>query len=692
MASLLYGISILEIVVPKSLIARTLSVLCLSFSFIGSAAADEAVAMPALAPPKLIERKVLFGNPERYQGRLSPNGELMSFRAPLDGVMNLWVGERGDFDSVRAITDDTGRGIPSHFWALDSEHVLYIRDEGGDENWHLYSVELESGDIVDLTPFDGVQAQMVAQDEHHPGVAIVGMNDRDPRWHDIYSVELSSGDRTLLLQNDRFTSVFVDNDLRVRVGMEANDSGGYDVYILRGEEWQDLLEIPFEDSLTSSIIGFDGSNEAVYMLDSRGRDKAALVRVDLSDGSLELIAESDKVDIAGVVMDPKTHEPVAYSEYYIKKQYYAVDEAMEPVVAVLNEQLTGSSQVLAQTLDGRYWTIHTDAGGESPVYVAFDTKERKFEELFVTNPDLAGYDLAAMHGVVIESRDGMDMVSYLSLPVESDPDGDGRPDAPVPMVMYVHGGPWARDLFGYSGDVQWLTNRGYAVLQVNYRGSTGFGKDFINAGNKEWARAMHNDLLDAKAWAVKEGITTLDEVAIMGYSYGGYATLVGLTFTPTEFACGVDIVGPSNLQTLIESVPPYWESLLANFSRAIGDHRTEEGQALLKARSPLTYADRIEKPLLIGQGANDPRVKQAESDQIVEAMNEREIPVTYVLYPDEGHGFQKPENNFSFYAVADSFLAQCLGGRFEPVGDDFENSSIDILSGAKYIPGIGADD
>jgi dipeptidyl aminopeptidase/acylaminoacyl peptidase len=272
--------------------------------------------------------------------------------------------------------------------------------------------------------------------------------------------------------------------------------------------------------------------------------------------------------------------------------------------------------------------------------------------------------------------------------VESDPDSDGLPTEPVPMVLLVHGGPWGRDTYGYQGQVQWLANRGYAVLQVNFRASTGFGKEFVNAGNEEWAGAMHNDLLDAKAWAVKQGITTPDQVAIMGGSYGGYATLVGLTFTPDAFACGVDIVGPSNLKTLMESIPPYWESFRAVFARAIGDQNTESGQSLLKERSPLTNVDNISKPLLIGQGANDPRVKQAESDQIVQAMQRKEIPVTYVLYPDEGHGFQKPENNLSFYAVADAFLAECLGGRYEPVGDDFENSSIELVHGEEFVPGL----
>ena len=288
------------------------------------------------------------------------------------------------------------------------------------------------------------------------------------------------------------------------------------------------------------------------------------------------------------------------------------------------------------------------------------------------------------------SRDGKTLVSYLTLPVESDRDQNGRPEAPVPMVLLVHGGPCARHTYSYSPEVQWLANRGYAVLQVNYRGSSGFGKNFENAGNGEWAAAMHDDLLDAKDWAVREGVTREDTVAIMGASYGGYATLVGLTFTPTAFSCGVDVVGPANLETLINSIPPYWASFLAQLKLALGDPDTEAGKALLQARSPLSRVDRIERPLLVAQGANDPRVKQAESDQIVNAMIEKKIPVTYILYPDEGHGFQKPENSLSFYAVAEAFLAQCHGGRYQPIGNDFDGSSIQVLHGAEYVPGLKA--
>ncbi|MDH3901896.1 MAG: S9 family peptidase [Xanthomonadales bacterium] len=638
--------------------------------------------------PPIIERSVLFGNPLRFQGRLSPDGTKMSFRAPLDGVMNLWVGDRGDFSSVKAITKDTGRGIPSHFWALDSQHVLYTQDQGGDENWHLYSVDLASGETIDLSPYEGTQARMLAQSEEAPGVVIVGMNDRDPKWHDIYSVELATGERTLLVENNGFASILVDNNLKVRLATRATPSGGLQVLSRNGEEWEELIEIASEDVLTTNILGFDEENQGIYLLDSRNRNTAALVHMKLADQALTTIAESDRTDVSSVLIDPRSHKPFAYAVDLIKPEWHAISLEYKDVIARFNSQLSGGSQVLAQSLSNQFWTVYTDESDSSPIYKVFDASTGEFSELFVTNPILNEQPLAKMHGVVIPSRDGMDLVSYLTLPLESDADQDGRPASPVPMVMLVHGGPWARDTFGYSASVQWLANRGYAVLQVNFRSSTGFGKDFLNAGNKQWSGAMHNDLLDAKKWAVEQGITSADKVAIMGGSYGGYATLVGLTFTPDEFSCGVDIVGPSNLVTLLESIPPYWESFRKVFAQAIGDPETEEGQSLLKATSPLTHADKITKPLLIAQGANDPRVKQAESDQIVSAMAEKGIPVTYVLYPDEGHGFAKPENNLSFFAVAEAFLAECQGGRYQELGNDFENSSIQIPHGAEFIPGI----
>lgn len=647
-------------------------------------ASTEAVAIP------LIERTTLFGNPDRFQGRISPNGEWMSFRAPLDGVMNLWVAPRGDINLAKAITGDTGRGIPAHFWALDSEHVLYIQDQDGDENWHLYRINLASGEVLDLTPYEGVQAQMVAQSRSHPGQAVIGMNDRDPRWHDLYLVNLASGERTLLAENPGMASILVDNDLKVRMALGSAESEGQTVYEWKNAQWVPRFTIPSEDMLTTTLLGFDENNEGVYLLDSRDRDTAALVYYRLEDGATQVLAAANGVDVSAVLFDPRTHKPFAYAEDRHRPVWFAVDPNFQKDIVQLNRQLSGGASVLAISEDTNFWTVYTDESDGSPIYKVYERDSGNLSELFVTNPSLAGLPLAKMSGVTIPSRDGLELVSYLTLPLQTDPEGDGIANEPVPMVMLVHGGPWGRDTFGYSSLVQWLANRGYAVLQVNFRSSTGFGKAFVNAGNKEWGRAMQDDLLDAKAWAIAQGVTEEGKVAIMGGSYGGYATLAGLTMTPDAFACGVDIVGPSNLQTLLDSIPPYWASFRRVFANAIGDPDTEAGRALLKERSPLTYVDNIEQPLLIAQGANDPRVKQAESDQIVQAMKSKGIPVSYVLFPDEGHGFAKPENNIAFYAVTEAFLAQCLGGRVEPVGEAFSGSSIQIPHGREFIPGLPA--
>lgn len=645
-------------------------------------------ASPPARQVALIDREVLFGNPTRYQGRLSPDGQQMSFRAPLNGVMNLWVAPAGQIDAARPITRNTRRGIPAHFWALDSKSVLYIEDKKGDENWHLFRVDLATGDILDLTPYPGVQAQFIAQNERFPGVAVVGMNDRDARWHDVYMVDLATGERELLLQNEGFASVLVDNELRVRLATEQTTEGGARVFVRAGETWQPLIDIAPEDYITTNLLEFNADNSAIYMTDSRGRDTAALTRLELASGKSTLLAASADGDISDVLIHPRTHEVIAVAVNRHQRRWQALDTSYAADIAVLNNDSGGDVQLLATTLDGTRWVAFISRSDASPVYSVYDTTTDNLQQLFVTNTRLAGLPLSPKHNVTIPSRDGLELVSYLTLPYGTDSDGNGIPEQEVPLILLVHGGPWARDTADFSGTAQWLANRGYAVLQVNYRGSTGFGKAFVNAGNREWAGKMHDDLIDAVDWAIARGITRPEQVAIMGGSYGGYATLVGLTFTPETFACGVDIVGPSNLSTLIASIPPYWEGFRRTFVVAIGDPDTAEGRALLAARSPINRVDAIEKPLLIGQGANDPRVKQAESDQIVQAMQARDIPVTYVLFPDEGHGFQKPENTLAFYAIAEDFLGQCLGGRVQPVDGDFSGSSMQVVTGGENFSGV----
>jgi dipeptidyl aminopeptidase/acylaminoacyl peptidase len=449
------------------------------------------------------------------------------------------------------------------------------------------------------------------------------------------------------------------------------------------------MRIAMEDTLTTSPVGFNKAGDAVYMLDSRGRNTAALTSLALDSGAQVVLAEHPQADIDGTMVHPTEKHIQAAASTYDRKQWQILDVTITHDMAYLRQVSAGDIEVISRTLDDSVWIVAYIVDDGPLRYYRYDRETRRATYLFSNRQALDGLMLAKMHAVVITARDGFNLVSYVSLPVGSEREDDPqRPVTPLPMVLLVHGGPWARDAWDFNLWHQWLANRGYVVLSVNFRSSTGLGKDFINAGNHEWGAKMHDDLLDAVAWATQQGIADPERIAIMGGSYGGYATLVGLTFTPETFACGIDIVGPSNILTLLESIPAYWQPQIELLAKRIGDHRTEEGKSFLAERSPLSYVDRIQRPLLIGQGANDPRVKQAESDQIVQAMLAKGIPVTYVLYPDEGHGFARPENNLSFNAIIEAFLAQYLGGRFEPLGEDLAGSSTTVPTGAEQIPGL----
>jgi len=659
------------------------------FISLAAAATWISVGGPAqAAPPELIAREVLFGNPDKAGVQLSPDGTKVSYLAPLDGVLNVWVGPSDNVQAAKPVTRDTGRGIRNYFWAYTSGHVIFLQDKGGDENWRAYSVDLADGTTQDLTPLEGVRATIQAVSHKFPNQVLIGLNDRDARLHDIYRVNISTGQRELVQQNDGFIGFLTDDDFQVRFAMRMTPQGGSQILLPDGDEWQEFASIEMEDMLTTSPIGFDKSGDVLFLTDSRGRDTAALNTLDLKTGELKTLAEDARSDIAGTLRHPTEKHIQAAQFNYERKQWQILDESIAGDIEYLRGVADGEVGIASRTLDDEHWIVaYVDDNG--PVrYYKYDRPAKQAHFLFTHRQDLEGLPLAEMHPVVIKSRDDLNLVSYFTLPVGTDDDGDLRPDQPLPMVLFVHGGPWGRDQWGYNSYHQWMANRGYAVLSVNFRASTGFGKNFINAGNREWAGRAHDDLLDAVDWAVEEKIADPDRVCIMGGSYGGYATLVGLTFTPDKFACGVDIVGPSNLVTLLNSIPAYWEPQIDMFATRVGDHRTEEGRKFLRERSPLTYVSRIHKPLLIGQGANDPRVKQAESDQIVEAMQRNSIPVTYVLFPDEGHGFARPANRLSFNAIAEAFLSEHLGGRFEPIGDDFTGSSVSVPNGARYVPGL----
>jgi len=646
-----------------------------------------------LADFPLIPRDHLFGNPTRAAGQISPDGKWLAWLAPRDGVLNIWLAPRNDQGAAKAVTAATDRPIRMYSWAGDSRSLIYIQDKAGDENFLLYRVDVASGEETTLTPFENTRVQMIGGSHKHKDKVLVGLNNRDPSAFDVHLLDVNTGELTEVFRNEQnFAGFESDDNLDLRMAIKQNEEGGSDFFRVVGGavEAEPFTSTELEDSLTTSSAGYTADGSVLYWVDSRGRDRAALFAEDAATGERTLIAEHDKADVGGTMRDTKTGVVQAWSANYLRREWHALDPEIGASLDFLSVNLPGDFSVMSRTDEDDIWIVGNDPLTAPSRSYIYDRRAGTLEDLYVTRPELDGAPLQPMHTREIKSRDGLVLPSFLTLPPGSDEDGDGKPEAPLPLVLLVHGGPWARDGYGFNGMHQLLANRGYAVLSVNYRGSVGFGKHFINASNLEWAGKMHDDLIDAVEWAIGEGIAARDKVAIMGGSYGGYATLVGLTFTPEVFACGVDIVGPSNLETLLETIPPYWKPLVKQFHMRMGNPETEEGLQLLKDRSPLHKADRIVRPLLIAQGANDPRVKQSESDQIVEAMERHRIPVTYVVFPDEGHGFARPENNIAFTAIAENFLAECLGGRAEPIGDTLGKSTAEIRTGEDHVKGLEA--
>lgn len=641
----------------------------------------------------LIPRDDLFGNPSRASGQISPDGKWLSWLAPRDGVLNVWMAPKDDPEAGKAMTAAKDRPIRQYFWAGDSQSLLYIQDKAGDENFLLYRVDVASGEETTLTPFENTRAMLVGGSHKHKDRILVGLNNRDPSMFDIHLLDVNTGELTEVFRNEEnFAGFESDDNLDLRMAMRQNENGGTDFFRVVGGkvEAEPFAATGLEDSMTTSPAGYTSDGSVLYWVDGRERDRAALYAEDTETGERTLVAEHDKADVGGTMRDTKTGVVQAWASNYLRREWHAIDPDIGKSLDFLAGKLPGDFGVQSRTEEDDIWIVGNDPLTAPARTLIYDRTAGTLEDFYVTRPELEGAPLQPMHALEIPSRDGFTLPSFLTLPPGCDADSEGQPKEAMPMVLLVHGGPWARDAYGYNPMHQWLANRGYAVLSVNFRGSTGFGKGFINASNLEWAGTMHDDLIDAVEWAVARGIAARDKVAIMGGSYGGYATLVGLTFTPDVFACGVDIVGPSNLETLLDTIPPYWKPMVKQFHQRMGNPETPEGLQLLRDRSPLHKADRIVRPLLIAQGANDPRVKQAESDQIVAAMEKHGIPVTYVIFPDEGHGFARPENNIAFTAITENFLAECLGGRAEPIGATLGTSTAEVRTGEDHVKGLEA--
>ncbi|MFP4253702.1 MAG: alpha/beta fold hydrolase [Halothece sp.] len=618
--------------------------------------------------PPLIPRSILFGNPKRARPRLSPDAKYMAYLAPDDqDVLQVWVRTIGETDD-KQVTQDKKRGIRAYFWTYKPDQLIYLQDADGDENFHLYAVNLANNVVRDLTPFQGVKAQPIDLDPETPDQVLVGLNLNDAQKFDVYRINLNNGAVEFDTDNPgNIVSWTADAQFQIRAAVAATADGGSDLLYREtpNQDWECLRHWSADDE--GGVLSFSQDGKTLYIVGSHDANAQRLVSVDLNSKEETVIAADEQYDVGDVMIHPTKRHLEAVSFYKDQEEWQVLDSAIAPDFEAIRNFRQGEFGIGSRDLADENWLVAyiTDDG---PVYYYhYHRNSKQFEFLFTNQPELEELPLAKMEPISFQARDGLTIHGYLTTPV-------GVEAKQLPTVLYVHGGPWARDTWGYSPTVQWLANRGYAVLQVNFRGSTGYGKDFLNAGNREWGAAMHDDLIDAVEWLKQEGISDPNQIAIMGGSYGGYAALAGLTFTPEVFACGVDIVGPSNLITLINSVPPYWKPMMSMFAHRVGNIETEED--FLRSRSPLFYADQITKPLLIGQGANDPRVKQAESEQIVAAMREKGKPVQYALYTDEGHGFARPENRMHFYAITENFLAQYLNGRAEEVGEISGHSGI----------------
>ncbi|KAE9550696.1 hypothetical protein FO519_006097 [Halicephalobus sp. NKZ332] len=669
----------------------------------------------ALIHAELIPRDQLFGDPKYSSVSLSPDGSVIAYLAPNEkGISNIYT-KCVTCQYTKVVTFDNKRHIGGFQWTGVPNVILFYQDTDGDENYKLYKLNITNpspqNEPTVISDKPGVKAVIIANNLRDRRI-LVGLNDENPAFHNVYEFDLYTNEMQRIFHNKRFPpQIVVDNDLEIRLVVEEGDDGSLIYYHPSSKAdsrkltsdkdlWIEYLRVSPEDRPLTMPIAFSEDNKKIYWQWGAGSDMGQLVIHDFGHPETnEILYTAVKAQIGAVLFHPTERSVLALTEMYHKPEMFVANNSiLDDMQYLVNLRPTATPMIESISRDFHTWLVTYVSDDRPFEYYLYRRWQQKAEYLFTTRPELIGRKLNKMVGFSFQTRDGMTLQAYLSLPPKAElltpSQVNGTdielaksgllPVEPQPMVVFVHGGPKARDVFGYSSTNAWLTNRGYAVLQVNFRGSVGFGKKLTNAGNGEWGRKMHHDLLDAVNFAIGKGIADEKRIAIMGGSYGGYATLVGLTFTPEVFACGVDIVGPSNLITLLETIPPYWVGFYKDMTAMLGaDIKTDEGKESLKSRSPLFFADRVKKPLIVIHGANDPRVKQAEADQFVDALKNNSIPVTYVLYPDEGHGMRKPENNLAMTGLVEDFLHKCLKGDLEPFKVGQYNSSAIIMADAE---------
>jgi len=618
---------------------------------------------PAAPQTELISRELLFGRPDRAQVRISPDGRMLSFLAPRDGGMALWLAPVSSPGQARLISGDA-RDVTWHAWAPDGRLVLYMRRGAGEADGALFSVDLSNGQRQSL---GAGRIDILGLSARDPSHAIVALNERDPVWRDVYSIDLRTGERTVLLRNERkFSDFLLDRNNRVRLATRMVATGELQFWARRSdqEEWSLLMSAPFEDSQSTRPLAFDSEGKTFLMLDSVGRDRTALVRVNADTGEKSVLGESPRADVADVWIDAESFEPQAFAAEYLKLDWQPLSAEGKADIDYLKERLDGEPIVTSRSKDDSRWIILEDHPTLPPRIYLYERRDNRYLRLlFNQRPQLTSEPLQPMIPVEINARDGLTLVSYLTLPPGSDLDGNGRPDAPQPLVLLVHDGPWSRDRHAFRADHQWLANRGYAVLSPNFRGSSGFGKAFANAGNREWGAKMQQDLIDAVDWAVARGVARPDAVASYGAGYGGYATLLALSDFPETFACGVAIAPPADLESYLSAAR--FRSELDTLALRVGDPRSPSGRALLRERSLARRAGRIEDPLLIVRPLAAEAGRRQALDQAVATAAET-AAVTYLEFAEDGAAVPSEAQAIGMRAVAEGFLAQCLGGRSEP--------------------------
>jgi dipeptidyl aminopeptidase/acylaminoacyl peptidase len=627
----------------------------------------------------LIPRAVLFTDAEYFNPTISPDGRCLAYLKRDEGGLKFYVRTVGKTDD-RAVSGHVrlGRMAFRWRWQHDNQHLLYLADNNGDENFHIYSLDINTGAARDLTPFAGTTASILEHLSDYPNIALIAINQRDRTVFDAYHLDLDSGKLEMAAQNPGDvdsglggTGWLADRSLNVRAALAVLSDGSREIRV------RDTVDSPWRAIVTTcmddmtGLVSFTSDEKGLLAVTSKDSNTVRVVRVDVASGAIKVISRDKKYDMGDMLMplllNPKTRQLQGACLTRDRIHWRFFDEPTREHFRSLEKlHRRGELHIVSRDLNDQRWTVAFMFDNAPVRYYVYNKRSMKATYLFSNDSALEGYKFAPMRCFSFKSRDGLDLHGYLVLP-------RGVKHRRLPMVINVHGGPWSRNRWMLDLQAQWMADRGYAVMYLNFRGSTGYGKAFVNAGDREWGAKMHDDVLDAKKWAVDQGFADPARVCIYGISYGGYAALVGVTFTPDEFACGIDVVGPSNLVTLLSTFPPYWKSSRAMFDRRVGNVVTE--QEFLKSRSPVFKVEQIKVPLLIGQGANDPRVVQAESDQIVEAMRRNGKPVEYILFADEGHGFLRPVNKQKFHAAMEHFLAKYLGGACEPAtaSDDWQD-------------------